>query len=172
MVRQWIWSKPVHADAANDISWHVGSTFTCEERNGCYNIGYKTIGGIEEETLRQIAKRHYPEQLEASKTKRYVRVPYYRSAYSRAENETGAIQYLTGAMPGFEYSDGFACAISDNPNVAQNVADEHSTSVPFDYNSQQKHRRRKVMTTKAQGVQSRPARNPSTAEFADAILDW
>ena len=258
----------INSDTSNDLSWQVDSNFTCEESQGCYNIGSNTIGGIEEQTLRQIAKRHYPEQLEIIRKKQFGKVPYYRSAYSRAENETTAMQYLTEAMPGFEYSDGFACAITslfelgesaehfipglfddvlktlllpeslvitlyirtgrtdrmadkergialadnteesinsgDDPdvmhlincaknleekkliagvysdivwlvisgdaNVAHKVADDHS--VPIDYNGQQKQTRRKVITTNAQGVQSRPARNPSTAEFADALLDW
>ena len=260
----------INSDTSNDLSWQVDSNFTCEESQGCYNIGSNTIGGIEEQTLRQIAKRHYPEQLETIRKKQFGKVPYYRSAYSRAENETTAIQYLTEAMPGFEYSDGFACAItslfelgksaenfipvffddilktlllpeslvitlyirtgrtdrmadkergialaddkeesinsgdgpdvmhlvncakkleeekriagahsnvvwlviSDNPKVARKVADDYSIAVPLDYNGQQQQIRRKVITTNAQGVQSRPARDPSTAEFADAILDW
>lgn len=263
--------ESVDSDVSNDIRWQVGSNFTCEESKSCYNIGSKTIGGIEEKTLRQIAKRHYPHRLEDIRTKQFGKVPYYRSAYSRAENETSAIQHLTEAMPGFEYSDGFACAItslfelsksaeqfipglfddilkvlslteslvitlyirtgrtdrladkergiamaddkeetidsnydpdvmhlvncakkleeeklnnagdhsniywlviSDNPNVAQKVADDNTAPVPFDYSGQQRVRRRKVITTDAQGVQSRPARDPSTADFADAVLDW
>lgn len=60
--------------------------------------------------------------------------------------------------------------ITDSPSISKAIIDQYSGKE--ESSSDGKTIPRKVITTSSQGIQTRPARDPSTSDFADAALDW
>ena len=61
--------------------------------------------------------------------------------------------------------------VTDSPDLKQWIAKSYDTT-RADAVRQSNDVMREVVTTRSRGVHSRPRREPSTADFAEALIDW
>ena len=68
------------------------------------------------------------------------------------------------------YEDIVWLVITDSPQIGKAVIDRYNGKQESVING--KTIARQVITTSSEGIQTRPAREPNTGDFADAALDW
>jgi len=69
-----------------------------------------------------------------------------------------------------KYKSAVWLVITDSADTASSVVEQYHGKMESVRNRRKVPRR--VISTQSQGIQTRPARNPSTGDFADAALDW